>query len=481
MEHIGVHLKDIFSKRKSGQLIYRRDVIQKNLFFQKGDLVFAKTNHPKELLGEILYQMGKLSEEAHAQIESYIEPKKKIGEVLIEKSQITEEDLRIGLDNQMRVIVLSIFSEFEGSFEFEKGGVLPVKDFNIKINTLDLIEDGIRRMKFNPAIIQKFMGERELSFHSKSYIYRLTEKEREIIDAVKGKKFAADILSASAFKPIFFWRTLYLFYCLDLVDLKEGKEASGAPKEKKPQDSGDMDKHVAEVIEMSKSFENMNYYQILNVSRDAELSSIKKSYFSLARKYHPDLFNRNLSHEIKEIIEEVFDKISKAYSTLSDTSKRRGYDSKIDAMLAPAEGRRDWSKKAEIKFRQGKIAYKTGNYEESRILFEEAVRRQPNKGAYYIWLALVESKIPARRKKSEHNFRKALQLEPWNIDAYLGLGLLYRKVGLHIKARKQFEQVLKIDSDNATALRELDLVKKTKKKLDVKDLLQMDIFPKKKK
>jgi curved DNA-binding protein CbpA len=481
MEHIGVHLKEIFSKRKSGQLIYRHNVIQKNLFFQKGDLVFAKTNHPKELLGEILYQMGKLSEEAHSKIESYIEPKIKIGEVLIEKSQITEEDLRVGLDNQMRVIVLSIFSAFEGDFKFEKGSFLHEKDFNIKINTLDLIEDGIRRMKFDPSTIQEFMGGKELNFHSKSYIYRLTEKEREILDAVKGKKLADDILSASDFKPIFFWKTLYLFYCLDLVDLKEGKEASGAPKEKKTQGGAEMDKHVAEVIEMSKSFESMNYYQILDVERDAELSSIKKSYFSLARKYHPDLFDRNLSHEIKEIIEEVFDKISKAYSTLSDESKRQGYDSKIDAMLAPEEGRRDWSKKAEIKFRQGKLAYKSGNYEAARILFEEAVRRQPSKGAYYIWLALVESKIPSRRKKSEHNFRKAIQLEPWNIDAYLGLGLLYRKVGLHIKARRQFEQVLKIDSDNVTALRELDLVKKTKKKLDVKDFLQMDVFPKKKK
>jgi curved DNA-binding protein CbpA len=387
----------------------------------------------------------------------------------------------VGLDNQMRVIILGAFSEFEGDFKFVAGDVLIQKDFHIKINTLDLIEDGIRGMKFNPALIQEFMEGKELGFHSKSYIHRLTENEKEILDTIKEKKSIQDILDSSDIEPKFYWRTLYLFNCLDLIELKEGKEISGDKREKKEQDSGDMEKHIAEVIEMSKIFESMNYYQILNVDRDAEINSVKKAYFSLARKYHPDLFDRNLSPEIKEIIEEVFDKISKSYSTLSDETKRKNYDSKIDSMLAPEEGRRDWGRKAEIKFRQGKIEYKSGNYEAARVLFEEAVRRQPSKGPYYVWLALVESKIPSRRKQGEKNFLRAIQLEPWNIDAFLGLGLLYKKEGLHVKAQKQFEKVLKIDSDNETALRELGKTRKIKKKLDVKDILKMDVFPKKKK
>ena len=59
VEHIGLYLKDIFFNGKRGQLIFRHGAVQKYLFFHNGNLVFAKTNQPQELLGEILFKLGK--------------------------------------------------------------------------------------------------------------------------------------------------------------------------------------------------------------------------------------------------------------------------------------------------------------------------------------------------------------------------------------------------------------------------------------
>jgi DnaJ-class molecular chaperone len=64
-----------------------------------------------------------------------------------------------------------------------------------------------------------------------------------------------------------------------------------------------------------------DYYKILNINRDADLSTIKKSYKKLAFKYHPDK-NRNN----KEEAEKKFKQISEAYSCLSNTDKKRIYD-----------------------------------------------------------------------------------------------------------------------------------------------------------
>jgi molecular chaperone DnaJ len=63
-----------------------------------------------------------------------------------------------------------------------------------------------------------------------------------------------------------------------------------------------------------------DYYEILNVSRDASQDEIKKAYRKLARKYHPDLNPNN-----KEA-EEKFKLISEAYAVLSDPEKRKQYD-----------------------------------------------------------------------------------------------------------------------------------------------------------
>lgn len=62
-----------------------------------------------------------------------------------------------------------------------------------------------------------------------------------------------------------------------------------------------------------------DYYAILGVSRDADNEKIKKAYRKLARQYHPDV-NKDPSAEGR------FKEISEAYDVLSDTEKRKRYD-----------------------------------------------------------------------------------------------------------------------------------------------------------
>ena len=63
-----------------------------------------------------------------------------------------------------------------------------------------------------------------------------------------------------------------------------------------------------------------DYYSTLGVSKDASLDEIKKAYKTLAKKYHPDLAGASSDSE-------KFKEISNAYSVLSDTDKRKQYDS----------------------------------------------------------------------------------------------------------------------------------------------------------
>ena len=67
----------------------------------------------------------------------------------------------------------------------------------------------------------------------------------------------------------------------------------------------------------------MNYYKILNVKQDASTKEIKKHYYKLAKKYHPDKHNGD-----KKKCDE-FKLLSEAYSTLSNPKKRYLYDLQI--------------------------------------------------------------------------------------------------------------------------------------------------------
>ncbi|KAG6820772.1 hypothetical protein H0H93_012036 [Arthromyces matolae] len=64
---------------------------------------------------------------------------------------------------------------------------------------------------------------------------------------------------------------------------------------------------------------NKNPYEVLGVKSDASQAEIKKTYFALARKYHPDT-NPDKSAQAK------FLEIQEAYDTLKDEKKRAAFD-----------------------------------------------------------------------------------------------------------------------------------------------------------
>lgn len=75
-----------------------------------------------------------------------------------------------------------------------------------------------------------------------------------------------------------------------------------------------------------------DYYEILEVSKDASQDDIKKAYRRLAKKYHPDLNPNN------EEAEQNFKEVNSAYEILSDEDKRSRYDRFGHAGVDPQAG-----------------------------------------------------------------------------------------------------------------------------------------------
>ena len=65
-----------------------------------------------------------------------------------------------------------------------------------------------------------------------------------------------------------------------------------------------------------------NLYEILGAQKNASTEDIKKAYFVMAKKYHPDSTDKD------EL--EKFHEVTNAYKTLSDKQERIAYDLTLD-------------------------------------------------------------------------------------------------------------------------------------------------------
>jgi curved DNA-binding protein CbpA len=84
-----------------------------------------------------------------------------------------------------------------------------------------------------------------------------------------------------------------------------------------------------------------NYYRALELNNNASLDEIRKSFRTLALKYHPDK-NKN------EGSKEKFMKIVEAYEVLSDANGKKNYDESITIKKNTAEYDFSWTPSADF-------------------------------------------------------------------------------------------------------------------------------------
>lgn len=124
-----------------------------------------------------------------------------------------------------------------------------------------------------------------------------------------------------------------------------------------------------------------DYYEILNISRNATDTEIKKAYRNLALQYHPDKNKSKDAHEI-------FIGINIAYETLKDFERRKEYDKKFS--FNQKKETYNYRHKANQKAEEKAEEYANMSYEqfesilENLISFGKKAKKTTKKGCGWI-------------------------------------------------------------------------------------------------
>lgn len=80
-----------------------------------------------------------------------------------------------------------------------------------------------------------------------------------------------------------------------------------------------------ELLDLEASLGKVDLFTLLGVPKGADPDTVKKAYFALSRRIHPDRYFRKTLGSFKARIDKVFDAVRKAHQTLTDPVKRERY------------------------------------------------------------------------------------------------------------------------------------------------------------
>jgi curved DNA-binding protein CbpA len=188
----------------------------------------------------------------------------------------------------------------------------------------------------------------------------------------------------------------------------------------------------------------MEYFKILGVTMEASDTEIKKAYYKLAAKYHPD----HLPPETRKQFIPYFLRITKAYLTLKDQTKRSEYIRQCKLGIFEEDQEKDRRNSREKLFEQG-LKYLMADPVRSCKYFRKAFNLERSNETYksYYGLSLI---LSGRDTKGLDMCLEAV-LHQESAEHHINLAKCYVKLGQYRNALNHSQKALRLDKDNLEA------------------------------
>lgn len=499
-------VREIAEAGLSGALRLARERVRVVIYTRAGAITYARSNLRSHRLAEVARRAGSIDEQRLSSVVTEMMSDTEAGATLVETRALTREGL-----TQLRLLqVLDVLRPpllwTDGTWEFDPRARLVAEDLVVRFDAAELMLEAARRMppRFCAARIS---DDEMLSPASVSPAHlQLTPVEGYVLSRLDAPARAADLVMLCGLPET---ETLHAAYSLALggfvarqkwkraltdpsgqalpglatVGARDAtaEEMTATPERDAPKDDAHVepDPH-AEIKELIARAAVDEHYQVIGVARSATATEIKRAYYALARRFHPDRFRRATDADTLSQVEGAFARIAQAYETLSDTRERAAYDTKLAARptqpsqsnaarnasraanpnaRATAEATVEATQRAEDCFQLGLEAMQRGDVAGSVSHFTEAARLAPRQARYHALLGRALMADAHARRQAESELRQAVALDPNNASYRVTLAQLYVAVGLRHRAEAELKQALAFDPHNDGARQILERMK----------------------
>ncbi len=467
---IPLQLQQLYREKVTGLLHLVRGSTKKVIYIKEGYPIFTRSNVLNECLGRMLVNEGVITQvDCDQSVEKSEESGRLQGTVLIEMGLLTPQEVQSALVRQVTEKLLSTFAWRDGTCQF-----VPAKDFKqnvtrIKLTPAALIMQGINRY-WTPKQLDEFLypfGKAYLKQASNpQYRFQdieLNKRGEAIFKSCRGVKTLEQILQQHPLAK----REIQKI--LTALMISEMLERSAVPDPTATEElSGESETEIIDeklrhkILDDYQRIMACDYFEALGLKRQCGSGDARKSYYRLAKEYHPDRFlGSGLSNEMSHKINEMFQYITQAYTVLSDPDSCGGY---LDELVNGPKKSIDINQiiEAETSYQKGKAQLQVRNFSAAARSFQRAIELSPEESEYMTFFAWSLFKSapgkPAIQNQAMEVLLASREINPSFDLTHLYLAQVYQSQERDRQAEKSFEMAVQANPDCAEALRELRLI-----------------------
>ena len=480
-------------ERATGTLEISRERLSKRITLDAGVPVFVESNLARESLGAQLVSAERISAEDQERVSAYVKDRgAREGAALLALKLIEPKELFVALRDQVRRRIVDAFSWPDGRFRFEAADAGRDEAQAFRVDPIVIVQQGLA----THWSVERLLADLEarLSQHavpSETFealsarleapadggglladldpmrtfgeaVYRSPSPDRLACawllaesgalafqdgppaDPAAGEPGeAADAAEGEDTEP-----TLeFLFEDAPDDDATSDTAGSHGPGGADAALSPEAEQLRKEILEKHERIDELSHYELLGVPSDAGDGPIKKAYFQLAKRAHPDALARVGLASLHREANELFARIAQAYQTLSDKGRRKEYDAKQagDAGGTPSSDANRLAQ-AETLFRKAEIMIKIGNFGGALDFLKPCVELWPDEPDYQgaLGWALYKNR-PADRDGAREHLELAQAAKPNDPLLCFRLGMVLRKLGEAERAQELLDRAKSLE------------------------------------
>ena len=441
---------------------------ESSIHFCNGTIVSVRIQDPFSFFGNLIIEKNLLTHEELENALAIPNPNKRVGERLVDANLISPHMIDQINTEQMAIRLSKLIEDISYESKFENAALEPVPAHINCNNIIPFYSDWIMAkisfqwlktfflpwmdhgfIKGNKSDLSNLVGLPPLN--------RIQNLEDKIFSGTLGSSLHKEKIQEDFLASVYFLLLANRIY----FDSNQKVE--------------DIKAHEDRLARIFKDLDGKNHFEILGVNPTSKISEIKRTYHDLAKIFHPDKLAANIPESAKQLTKDIFAKMTKSYSVLTNDHQRSIYLKEIE------QGRAENILKSESLFEEAKVLLKSGQAKKAVSLFEAAMALRPPPAEmilYHLWAQiLVIDTFPNPKKVLEEiNLRlsKIPSEQRHNYVYYFVKGLFQRHIGEIELAKGNLKHALALLPNFVEARRELNVLELQEKNQSV-DILHGDI------